>query len=205
MKRTIVAALFALAAGGAWAQAAGHSYVAGEIANTYVSGAPIATGGALNVNTSNNGQIGFVAGYMVADHVAVEVDVTAPQNHTVRGIDATVGQSDLGEYRTFAPMLLVKYVFRDPAATFRPFVGVGVAYSSLSGSYNRDTSSGSNHWAATGTDAIESSHKVAAVAQVGLTINVTEHSFVGAACTYTPKGAGSHSTVRADLRVGYTF
>ncbi|MBT9455945.1 MAG: OmpW family protein [Burkholderiaceae bacterium] len=64
--------------------------------------------------------------YFFAPNWAAELVLTIPQKHTLRS-----GGAEIGSLKHLPPTLSLQYHFA-PAATFRPYVGVGVNYTHFS-------------------------------------------------------------------------
>lgn len=68
----------------------------------------------------------FDVSYFFTDNIAMELVLTWPQK-----MDVTLGGTDIGTVKALPPTLLVQYHFT-PNADFRPYVGVGINYTSYS-------------------------------------------------------------------------
>jgi outer membrane protein len=106
----------------------GRAGVAGVF---YDSSASIETNGeplpGASVSVSNNETVTFDIGYDLTRHVAVSLLLGAPPKPTIAGDGTIASLGELGRVR-FGPVILTgSYRFR-PAAAFRPYAGLGMAY-----------------------------------------------------------------------------
>jgi outer membrane protein len=104
---------------------------AGIVGVFYDSSASIETNGVplpgASVTVSNNETVTFDIGYDLTRHVAASLVVGAPPKPTITGEGTIASLGELGRVR-FGPVILNgTYRFR-PAAAFRPYAGLGVAY-----------------------------------------------------------------------------
>ena len=90
-----------------------------------LSGVPGAT-----VEVDSSVTFAFTAGYMMTDHLAVELLGIWPADHDVEGdgVLPGLGISTVGELDIFPPTLSLNYYFM-PKQKFHPHVGVGINYS----------------------------------------------------------------------------
>ncbi|MGL5285412.1 MAG: OmpW family outer membrane protein [Aeromonas sp.] len=84
----------------------------------------LTTGNELEIK--NNTQIGLTLGYMVTDNVGVELLAATPFSHSVR-----LGGSEVAKVKHLPPTLMGQYYFGDAKSTIRPYVGVGVNYTTF--------------------------------------------------------------------------
>lgn len=68
----------------------------------------------------------FTAEYFIADNVGIELLVATPFNHSI-----ALGGNTIGSTRQLPPTLSVNYHFKDIGGGFRPFVGLGVNYTTF--------------------------------------------------------------------------
>ena len=127
-----IAALLALAAAGAQAQAAGTWY--GGIAVTHI--APNVDSGNLSppsapgtqIDLSSDTRPTLFVGRMITDHIAVEVPIGLGFKQSIRGAGAIAGVGDIGTVRTLPISVFAQYRFMEPSARFRPYVMLGLTY-----------------------------------------------------------------------------
>ncbi len=118
----------------------------------------------------------FNIGYGLTDHVSAELDLGFPYKHTLYGAGSVSGTGKLGTVKALPPTALIQYRFNAPNAMFRPYVGIGATYAYFT--------------KATGTGQLTAilqpggapvsfkiDNKLAATAQVGLVVNMTERWF----------------------------
>lgn len=69
--------------------------------------------------------------YFFTRNLAAELILTYPQKHTVRVTQSAAGAFDAGTLKELPPTLTLQYHFL-PDGQFRPYVGAGVNYTSIS-------------------------------------------------------------------------
>lgn len=134
--RTLTLSFAALAtmaaAGGASAQSAGTWQArlgAINIAPSVSSGdlgPPSMPGSKIDVDSAT--QLGGGITYMVTDHIAVDVPLSLPFKHTIKGAGAVGGAGELGTTKALPVSVFAQYRFGEANAKFRPYVGGGLTY-----------------------------------------------------------------------------
>jgi len=131
-KLGLAAAAFLLAASasaqvaGTFSVRAGFTHIAPQVKSGNLS-APSFPGTTIDVGnaTSLSGGVN----YMLTDHWAVDVPLALPFKHEIEGDGAIAGVGKLGETKVLPVTVFVQYRFAEPAARFRPYVGLGLTYS----------------------------------------------------------------------------
>jgi len=80
-----------------------------------------------SVTVSNNETVTIDVGYEITRHVAVSLLVGAPPKPTISGDGTIASLGELGQVR-FGPVMLTGFYRFRPAAAFRPYAGLGMAY-----------------------------------------------------------------------------
>lgn len=78
-------------------------------------------------NVSNNTQLGLTFTWMATDNIGVELLAATPFRHRV-GLGAT---GDLATVHQLPPTLMAQWYFGDATSKARPYVGVGVNYTTF--------------------------------------------------------------------------
>ncbi|MGC6247552.1 OmpW family outer membrane protein [Bisgaard Taxon 45] len=126
MKKTVLAlgVMTALVAGSAVAHQAG---------SVIVRGGPILVVPNASINhdvfkfdVNSNAQLGLTATYMATDNLGVELLAATPFSHEI-----TLGNTLVGKTKHLPPSLYAQYYFLDKDAKARPYVGVGVNYTTF--------------------------------------------------------------------------
>lgn len=78
-------------------------------------------------DVSNNTQLGLTFTYMATDNIGVELLAATPFRHKV-GLGAT---GTLATVRQLPPTLMAQYYFLDSRSPVRPYVGVGINYTTF--------------------------------------------------------------------------
>lgn len=79
--------------------------------------------------------------YMATEHIGVEVLAAWPFQHAINGAGALDGAGKLGETKHLPPTLSMQYHFF-PKATFRPYAGVGLNYTTFFSTNTTETLEG---------------------------------------------------------------
>ncbi|WP_130835132.1 outer membrane protein OmpW [[Erwinia] mediterraneensis] len=128
MKRTALAAAIALLLPGmALAHQAGDFFMragSATVRPTEGSDNVLGLGG---FDVSNNTQLGLTFTYMATDNIGVELLAATPFRHKV-GLAAT---GTLATVRQLPPTLMAQYYFFDSRSAVRPYVGVGINYTTF--------------------------------------------------------------------------
>ncbi|MBD2815565.1 outer membrane protein OmpW [Xenorhabdus sp. Flor] len=81
--------------------------------------------GSFDVN--NNTQLGLTFGYMVTDNIGVELLAATPFQHNVNLPKA----GEIARVKHLPPTLMAQYYFGDKENNLRPYIGVGVNYTTF--------------------------------------------------------------------------
>jgi outer membrane protein len=81
--------------------------------------------GGFNVN--NNTQLGLTFTYMATDNIGIELLAATPFRHKV-GLGPT---GDIATVHHLPPTLMAQWYFGDSSSKFRPYVGVGINYTTF--------------------------------------------------------------------------
>ncbi|PJG57929.1 OmpW family outer membrane protein [Aeromonas cavernicola] len=160
MKKTLPVLMAAvLASPFALAHQAGDVLVRGGLA--FVSPQESSTPIELEINT--NMQMGLTLSYMVTDNWGVELLAATPFSHSVK-----LGGAEVAKIKHLPPTLMGQYYFGDGQSKVRPYVGVGVNYTTFfdeqgRGILNNDSISLDSSWGVAG--------------QVGIDMAITDRWF----------------------------
>lgn len=91
--------------------------------------------GSFDVN--NNTQLGLTLSYLFTDNIGVELLAATPFQHKV-GLN---GLGTIAEVKHLPPTLMAQYYFGDKRDAFRPYLGVGVNYTTFFDEKFNDTGS----------------------------------------------------------------
>lgn len=176
-----VGAALALAASGAFADNAGPNdirlgvyFVHFDDNASPVSGPYAPSGLGLHVQNLETLYLGYVRSF--SDHFQVELAFGWPPLTKTEGRGpATVGSVPyngqvIATARWLSPTLLFEYVFGDPNARLRPYIGVGANYTSF---YSRQSTAAGNA-ASGGPTAISLPDSVGPAATAGLSYEITD-------------------------------
>lgn len=81
--------------------------------------------GSFNIN--NNTQMGLTLGYMFTDNIGMELLAATPFQHKV-GLQGT---GTIAEVKQLPPSLMAQYYFGDRQDKLRPYLGVGINYTTF--------------------------------------------------------------------------
>ena len=73
----------------------------------------------------------FAIEYFATEHLGVLLALGIPPTHKLRGTGTLQGAGVIGDGQQWSPAVLLKYHFRASANTVRPFLGVGVDYTTF--------------------------------------------------------------------------
>jgi len=175
-KKAIIGAAIAAAALPAMAQQEGNWMVRARAVNLDMTNKSDPGSGALTpallppdaVKVSNKVIPEVDVSYFFTKNIAAELVLTIPQKHNVAITQGPLSEP-VGSFKHLPPTLLVQYHFL-PDGQFRPYVGVGINYTRISGVSLRSSIAGANL-------GLESS-SVGPALQAGLDIKVTKTMFV---------------------------
>jgi outer membrane protein len=128
MKRaTLAAAMALLLPGMALAHQAGDFFMRAGSATVRPTEGSDKVLGLGSFDVSNNTQLGLTFTYMATDNVGVELLAATPFRHKV-GLAAT---GNLATVHQLPPTLMAQYYFFDSRSKVRPYVGVGINYTTF--------------------------------------------------------------------------
>ncbi|MCW2424910.1 outer membrane protein [Citrobacter farmeri] len=130
MKKLTVAALAVstLLSGSVYAHEAGEFFIrAGSATVRPSEGADGTLGHLGGFNVSNNTQLGLTFTYMATDNIGVELLAATPFRHKV----GTQMTGDIATVHHLPPTLMAQWYFGDSSSKLRPYVGVGVNYTTF--------------------------------------------------------------------------
>ncbi|HEY7905306.1 MAG TPA: OmpW family outer membrane protein [Wenzhouxiangella sp.] len=125
---TLSAQLWAYEAGD-WLVRVGVGYVEPDTSSNDLSVAGTALPG-YQIDVDDNMRPIVSLTYMASEHIGVEVLAAWPFQHDINGAAALDGIGKLGETKHLPPTVSVQYHLF-PQATFRPYVGVGLNYTTF--------------------------------------------------------------------------
>ncbi len=76
---------------------------------------------------NSNAQLGLTLGYMITDNWGVELLAATPFSHKV----STAGLGEIAKVKHLPPTLMGQYYFGDATSKVRPYVGVGINYTTF--------------------------------------------------------------------------
>lgn len=180
MSRTIkttaltAALAMALGAGTATALEQGDILVRGGVGHIDPSGESETFGGNY-VEADSGTTFAFTVSYMVTDRFGVELLGSAPFNHDIDGGGGLSGLGEIGETKHLPPTLMAQYYFK-PSASVRPYVGIGVNYTTF---FDEDL----NDPALSGLN-LDLEDSVGLAFQAGVDIDITDRLFVNGSVWY---------------------
>jgi outer membrane protein len=216
LKRTLTAisGITSLACfGTAHAQSAGSLYLStgwfhlapqdssDVLKTTSIGGSPVnlsVPGSGASVGNADT--IGFSGGYFITDHVAVEAELGIPPKFELSGSGTLSSYGKLGQVKQWSPALLFKYYFRQPDATFRPYIGLGVSRIWFTDAQITNQNFVANVLHGPTTVDVDSSW--APVFNAGFTYNFTKHIFAGFSVSFLPFSTDATLHTLAQTPVG---
>ena len=130
MKKLTVAAvaLTTLLSGNVFAHEAGEFFIrAGSATVRPTEGAGGTLGSLGGFDVSNNTQLGLTFTYMATDNIGVELLAATPFRHKI----GTATTGDIATVHHLPPTLMAQWYFGDSSSKLRPYVGVGVNYTTF--------------------------------------------------------------------------
>ena len=134
-------------------------------------GGPVA-GTELTVDSDTG--VGFTLVYMLTDRIGVELLAALPFEHDIgpnAALAGTTGSADIASAKHLPPTLSLQYYFQ-PRAAVRPYVGVGVNYTTF---FDEKVRGG---LASAGYSSLDLDDSWGIAAQVGVDIDVSNNWFV---------------------------
>lgn len=211
MKKLLVGAalsglLFSAAAGahqaGDWIFRAGTATVRPTESSDNVLGL-----GGFNIN--NNTQLGLTMTYLVTDNIGVELLAATPFRHKV-GLKST---GDIASVEHLPPSLMAQYYFGRAQDKLRPYIGVGINYTTFFNEHFNQT----GHDAGLSDLSLKDSWGIAG--QAGLDYNLNDNWLINASVWYMDidtdvrfKAGDQQQSIHTDINpwvfmfsVGYRF
>ncbi|TCV99920.1 outer membrane protein OmpW [Biostraticola tofi] len=160
-------------------------------------------------NVDNDTQLGLTFSYLFTDNIGIELLAATPFKHHV-GLKST---GDIASLKHLPPSLMAQYYFGDAPDKLRPYVGIGINYTTF-----YDT-----HFNQTGRDAglsdLSLKHSWGIAGQAGLDYNIDENWLINLSVWYMDidtdvrfKAGGQQQSVHTDIDpwtfmfgVGYRF
>lgn len=158
---------------GDWFARVGATHVAPNDSTgavTTPSGAVAGTALRIDSDTS----LGFTLGYMLTDHVGMELLGAWPFEHDINpnaALAGVTGSATIGSAKQLPPTLSLQYYFR-PKTSVRPYVGVGVNYTRF---FDEKVRGG---LASAGYGSLKLDDSWGLAGQVGIDIDVSRNWFV---------------------------
>lgn len=119
-------------------------------------------------NANNNTQLGLTFGYMVTDNIGVELLAATPFRHKVSLAGPAVN-GDIATVRQLPPTLMAQYYFGEKQDKLRPYLGIGVNYTTFFDEKFNDN--GKN----AGLSNLDLKDSWGVAGQAGLDYNLDEH------------------------------
>jgi outer membrane protein len=113
---------------------------------------------------SNSTQLGLTFGYMVTDNIGVELLAATPFTHNI----SLNGVGTIAQVKQLPPSLMAQYYFGSKEDKLRPYVGVGLNYTSFFDAKFNDTGS------AAGLSDLSVSHSWGVATQAGVDYNLNK-------------------------------
>lgn len=130
----------------------------------------------VKVNDTITPEVDFT--YMLTDNVGAEL-IAATSRHTVSGTSGTTGSiGALAKTNALPPTLTLQYHFA-PDAKLRPYVGVGVNYTTF---FNNDATS--KFTAAAGKTTVSMKDSVGLAGQIGFDLPINDNVFINVDAKY---------------------
>lgn len=212
MKKLTVAALAVstLLSGSVYAHEAGEFFIrAGSATVRPTEGANGTLGHLGGFNVSNDTQLGLTFTYMATENIGVELLAATPFRHKV-GTQLT---GDIATVHHLPPTLMAQWYFGDSSSKLRPYVGVGVNYTTF---FNTDVNKNGKE---TGVSDLSLKDSWGAAGQVGMDylinrdwlINMSVwYMDIDTTADYKLGGVKQHDDIRLDpwvfmFSAGYRF
>lgn len=129
MKKLVAAVALGLGmlSGGAYAHETGEFFIRAGSATVRPTVGSDDVLGLGEFNVSNNTQLGLTFTYMATDNIGIELLAATPFRHKV-GTNST---GDIATVHHLPPTLMAQWYFGDASSQLRPYVGVGVNYTTF--------------------------------------------------------------------------
>ena len=173
----------------------------GPFTVTSVNGRPV------NIVQPNTGAgassadtFGGTIGYFVTSHITAELEIGIPPKFDITGTGSLESFGKLGTVKQWSPALIFKYVFFEPQAKFRPYIGVGVTRTSFSDA--EITNTAFEMRALGGTTTADADSTWAPIFNIGFNYAVNEHWFGVMSLSYIPLHTTGHFTSTSQTPLG---
>ncbi|NMG77225.1 OmpW/AlkL family protein [Aromatoleum diolicum] len=115
---------------------AGAATVSPEVGGSDVSSSATGKIAGSNVTVTDNTQLGLTLGYMLTDHIGVELLAATPFKHSVgvKGLPAGLN-GKLATIEQLPPTVVLQYFPMDSASKWQPYIGAGINYTAF---FNED-------------------------------------------------------------------
>lgn len=130
--------------------------------------------------------MGFTVEHYFTDHIGVSILGGWPGRTELEGRGSLNSYGLLGDARTWAPELVLRYHFGEPQTRFRPFVGLGVNYTWFSNARVTNGTFVQNSFGPGGSAAVSASSSWNPVFQAGLDYRINSHWSAGLMLAYVP-------------------
>jgi outer membrane protein len=144
-------------------------------------------------------QLGLTLGYMLTEHVGIELLAATPFQHTVgvKGLGAGL-DGKLADIKQLPPTLSLQYYPLDASSRFQPYAGIGINYTMF---FDEDLSSTRK---AQGFRNLKLQDSVGLAGQLGMDYMLTDHLLVNAAVWYVDINTKASIDGPSALGVGKT-
>ncbi|NMF99354.1 outer membrane beta-barrel protein [Aromatoleum toluolicum] len=197
-KSLVIASLLALGTASPFAHAykagdfvvrAGAARVAPEMGGSDVSSSATGKIAGSNATVSDDTQLGLTFGYMLTDHVGVELLAATPFKHSVsvKGLPAGLN-GRLATIEQLPPTVTLQYFPMDSSSKWQPYVGAGINYTTF---FNEDLTDGRK---AQGFSHLDREDSWGLALQAGIDYMLTDRIVLNAAVWRI--GIDSHATAR---------
>jgi outer membrane protein len=144
--------------------------------NLVVGGTELA---GVQIDVGNNTRPIIEVGYMATDNIGVEVLAAWPFKHDIDAAGVLDGAGKLGETSHLPPTVSLQYYFT-PDSVFRPYVGVGVNYTTF---FSEDTTSTLDTTLG-GPSSLSISDSFGLAAQIGADFDISDNLFLNLSVRY---------------------
>lgn len=170
---------------------------------------PSVLGSLGSFDVSNNTQLGLTLGYMWTDNIGMELLAATPFKHKI-GLN---GIGDIASVKQLPPSLMAQYYFGSKEDKLRPYLGLGVNYTTFYDARFNETGS------AAGLTDLSLKHSWGLATQAGLDYNLNKNCLLNASVWWMDinttarfKADGEQQSVKTQISpwvfmfsVGYKF
>ncbi len=154
---------------GDWLVRAGIGHVSPDDTSGELTGVP---GSGVEVDGSTNLAVNFT--YMINDNLGVELLGALPFKHDITGAGTLAALGKIAETKQLPPTLILLYNFA-PAASVRPYAGIGLNYTAF---FSEDVTDALSGPGLAGDISLDDSTGLAA--EVGVDVDIGRNMFVNA-------------------------